>query len=220
VTDLPVPTATRLRRPSWRDTRLLVGVLIVAASVALGARVVAAADRSVPVYATTTTLVTGRALSPSDLTVVRVHLGPGTATYLSARSPVPVGVTVVRTLGAGELVPISALGTSAAVQVRPVTVPLEGAPPAGLRAGTRVDVWSSAKDLTAGATTYQAPRRLAEAVEVSAVTGDGDRWSVARGSSVQVLLGRSELPAVLDGLANGARMVLIPVPGSAVPDPG
>lgn len=220
MTELPVPTAMRLQRPSWRDTRLLVGVLIVLASVALGARVVAVADGTVPVYAATTTLVTGRSLDASDVTTVRVHLGSGTAAYLSARSPVPAGATVLRTLGAGELVPLSALGTSATVQVRPVTVPLEGAVPVGLRVGTRVDVWSSAKDSADGATAYQAPQRLVEAAEVSAVTGDGGRLSVSRGSSVQVLLRSSELPTVLDGLANGARMVLLPVPGSVAPDVG
>ena len=51
MTDLPTPTATRLRRPSWRDSRLLVGVLLVLVSTVLGSVVVARADDRVPVYA-------------------------------------------------------------------------------------------------------------------------------------------------------------------------
>ena len=49
-----LPSATVARRfqtPSWRDTRLLVGVLLVLVSVVAGAVVVDRADRTVPVYA-------------------------------------------------------------------------------------------------------------------------------------------------------------------------
>jgi hypothetical protein len=213
MTDLPNPAATRLQRPSWRDTRLVVGLLIMLASVALGARVVAAADDTVPVYAANATLVTGHPLTTADLTVVRVHLGGGSAPYLRAQSPPPADAVLLRTLGVGELVPVSALGRASALAVRPVTVPLDGVPAAGLRAGARVDVWSSARDPAAGATAYKAPVRLARAVEVSAVTTGEGSLSVATGGSVQVLLGESELPVVLDALANGARLVLVPVPG-------
>ena len=38
------PAATRTRTPGWRDPRLWVGVVVVAGSVLLGARVVGAAD--------------------------------------------------------------------------------------------------------------------------------------------------------------------------------
>lgn len=213
MTDLAIPAAARLRRPSWRDTRLIVGLLIVLASVALGARVVAAADDTVALYAAGTTLVTGRRLTAADLTVVRVRLGAGTAAYLPARSPLPAGATVLRTLGAGELIPVSAVGAAALVQVRPVTVPLNGAPPVGLGAGARVDVWSSARDPGVGAARYRSPARLAGGVEVSAVTRDESGLSVTRGGSAQVLLRESQLPAVLDALANDARLVLVPVPG-------
>lgn len=218
MTDLPTPAAARLRRPSWRDTRLLVGLLIVLASVALGARVVAAADDTVPVYAAVTTLVTGRTLVAGDLTVVRVRLGSAASSYLDARSPLPAGVTALRTIGARELIPVSAIGSSRRLTTRPVTVPLEGSPPEGVRAGARVDVWSSARDPVAGATVFRAPQRLAEVAEVSAVTGVGEGLSLSRGSSVQVLLGESELKAVLDALANGARIALVPVPGPVAPD--
>jgi hypothetical protein len=220
VSDLPEPSAARLQQPSWRDTRLVVGLLIVLASVALGARVVAAADDTVPVYAAGGTLVTGHTLSSADLTVVRVRLGTGTAAYLPARSPIPAGATLLHTLGPGELVPVSAIGTAASLPLRPVTLPLDSAPPAGLRAGTRADVWSSARDPGTGSTAYKRPTRLAEAVEVSAVSATEGGLAVTQGGSVQVLLGPSELPVALDALANGARLVLVPVPGSTVSSVG
>src|SRR5665648_686996 len=43
------PPAVRLRRPGWRDTRFLVGLVLVALSVAMGAAAFSAAARTVPV---------------------------------------------------------------------------------------------------------------------------------------------------------------------------
>ena len=45
------PPPTRHRRPGWRDPRILVGLVIVAASVLVGVKVLAAADDSVGVWA-------------------------------------------------------------------------------------------------------------------------------------------------------------------------
>ncbi len=45
------PVARRVRPPRWLDLRLVLGVLLVLGSVLLGARVVGAADATVPVWA-------------------------------------------------------------------------------------------------------------------------------------------------------------------------
>ncbi len=215
----PVPAA-RLRRPSWRDTRLVVGLLIVLVSVAVGARVVAAADDTHPAYVASTTLVPGRALTQADLRVVRVQLGGAGGGYLRPGGPLPAGATVLRTIPAGELVPVSAVGPATAVAVRPVTVPMDEGLPAGLQVGSRVDVWSSARDPAAGGTVYRAPVRLADAAEISSLVAAGSGLTLAQGAAVQVLLGEAELRAVLDALANGARIVLVPAPGAPVPAAG
>lgn len=205
----------RLRRPSWRDTRLIVGVLIVMASVALGARVVAAADRTVPAYAATTTLVAGRTLDMNDLRVVRVHLGSSMAGYLSPGTALPARATIVRTVQVGELIPRSAIGPGAAGSTRPVSVPVDGSLPAQLRPGAWVDVWSSARDPGAGETAYRPPVLLARAAEVATVTPVGTGLSLSQGASVQVLVDEGALRAVLDALANDARLALIPAPAAA-----
>src|SRR3954452_20167145 len=66
VLDLPAPVAARLRRPGWRDPRLLVGVVMVAASVALGSWAVQSAQTTVPVYVARDALVPGQRLEPDD----------------------------------------------------------------------------------------------------------------------------------------------------------
>jgi hypothetical protein len=217
VSDLYVP-ATRLRRPSWRDSRLLIGVVIVLASVAIGARVVAAADDSIPVYAAAGTLASGHPIGAGDVRVVRVRLGAGTATYLSARLQLPPGLVVTRALGEGELVPRSAVAAAGDLTRRPVPIPIAAPLPEALRPGVAVDVWSSAKDTATGSTGYRAPVRIAEHAEVYAVTAPGAGLAAAQASAVQVLLEEAELRAVLDGLANGAKLAVVPAPGTS-PDP-
>ena len=87
----PAASAARLRRPSWRDGRLLIGLVIVLASVALGARVVALADDTVPVYAARAELPPGTALTPDELVVVRARITGTEGRYLDAAAPVPGG---------------------------------------------------------------------------------------------------------------------------------
>lgn len=218
ATALPAATASRLRRPSWRDWRLLVGLLLMLAAVAAGARVVALADQTVPVFATRSALPAGTSLSGDVLTVARVRVTGTDARYLDARAGVPAGHVLLRSLGPGEIVPVSAVGTAAQLSTRPVAIPLEGVPPAGLVAGGRVDVWASERERATGdSVRYAAPRLLAGAVDVYHVAAAGGSLSAGRTATVEVLLDEQELPLVLDALANDARTAIVPVPGDAAP---
>lgn len=216
MTDLPAPVAARLRRPSWRDTRLVVGVLLVLASVALGARVVAAADDTVAVYAAVAALPEGSTVASDALRVVRVRLPDGTAGYLDAARPLPADAVALRTVGAGELVPSGAVGRAADLSRRPVSVPLADGVPAGIAPGGRLDVWVSRRlpDRT-GAVAFGPPERVVEGAEVFAVSADDGSLGGVRPASVQILLERPALQAVLDAFANDAKVAVVPVPGTA-----
>jgi hypothetical protein len=214
ATPSPAPAA-RLRRPSWRDARLLVGLVLILASVAVGARVVALADDTVPLYAARTALPSGTPLSAENLFVARARITGTDVEYLDARRAPPEGQVLLRQVGPGELVPVSAVGPASVLATRPVTVPLDGAPPAGLVTGAIVDVWASERSRsTEEGAQYVAPRRIARDVEVFHVANDSGSLSAAAGSTVEVLLDEAELPLVLDALANEARTAVVPVPGS------
>jgi len=218
VSDVQVPAA-RLRRPSWRDSRLLIGVLIVLVSVVAGARVMALADDTVPVFAAATTLPSGHVLAAGDVRVVRVRLGAGAAPYLSAGAGLAKGLVLARPVGAGELLPVAALGAPGSMTRRPVSVPLPAPLPVGLQPGMSVDLWSSAKETGDGASGYKPPVRIATGAEVYAVQQSGAGLAVATGDSVQVLLEEGEVRAVLDALANGAKVALVPAPGGVPASP-
>jgi hypothetical protein len=212
---LPQPRAARLRRPSWRDSRLLIGVVIVLASVAFGSRVVAAADSSTPVFAAAVTLPAGHTLTTDDITIVRVRLGGATKGYLTVATGMPLTAVMLRTVAAGELIPLTAVGPASALTRRPVSVPVPAPVPDGLVPGAQVDVWSSAKEVGAGSSGYRPPARIATGASIASVSGDGSGLGAARSATVQVLLEETELKAVLDALANGARLALVPAPAGA-----
>src|SRR3954467_2461419 len=69
------PVARRVRPPRWLDLRLAPGVLLVLGSVLVGARVVSAADATVPVWSATGDLAAGTVLSADDLAAVPGRLG-------------------------------------------------------------------------------------------------------------------------------------------------
>lgn len=214
MTQLPSVPVQRLRPPSWRDPRLAVGIVLVLASVALGARVVTAADETQPVWAAAHTLTPGDAIGADDVRVVRARIDGAERTYLPAGGEVPAGLVALRSVGQGELLARSGVGSVDGVEVKPVAIPVDGALPAGLVKGARVDVWVAQPDEEkAGA--FTRPERLVEAAEVSEVATAGGTFGSGGGTTVQVLMDDERLATVLGALANGADVSVVLLPGSA-----
>lgn len=225
-------TAARLRAPSWRDPRLVVGLLLVLTSVLLGARVVAAASSTTGVWVAARTLVPGEAVTPEDLRRVDVHVDGGAGAYLPAGAPLADGAVVLREVVAGDLVPRSSLGSTADLTTRPVGLPVSGPVPSGLVAGALVDVWvvppaarggavatTSGASVASGASSGVAragagPHQLATSAVVAEVTTDSSAFSTGRGAVVQVELAPAELQQALQALADDASVSLVLVPGS------
>ncbi|RYV50174.1 hypothetical protein EUA98_15010 [Pengzhenrongella frigida] len=209
------PVAVRLRRPTWRDPRLLAGVVMVAAAVALGAWVVSAAEANTPVYVARGTLTPGETVSGADLVVGRVRLGSAEAGhYLAATAAPPSGLVVLRTVAAGELVPLSALGEAAALDVRPVPVVVADAPSAGVVEGAQVDLWVTPE---LDGEVSAAPRQLAANLEVAEVARPAGAFAVGSRTTVHVLVPTGSLPEVLAALAADGTAWLVLVPGTGGP---
>jgi hypothetical protein len=138
-----------VRPPRWLDLRLVLGVLLVLGSVLLGARIVSAADATVPVWAVTADLAAGTELTADDLVAVDVRLDDVASAYMSARTPL-VGRTLAQAVREGELMPSAAL--EAADELVQLALPVQsGYVPPGLERGQLVDVYAVA-DPAAGAT--------------------------------------------------------------------
>src|SRR4051794_10469446 len=170
---LPGPTPRRVRPPRWLDLRLVLGLLLVLGSVLLVARVVSAADATVPVWAASGNLAAGTVLTADDLVAVDVRLDDAARAYLSTATR-PEGRTLSRAVSAGELLPRSALVEQE--ELVQLALPVQaGYVPPSLQRGQLVDVYAVA-DPVAGAT----------------AVADGSVDRVVTAAPVQAISGRSE----------------------------
>lgn len=173
-------TAQRTRPPGWRDPRLWIGLALVAGSVLLGARVVAAADESVPVWAARADLGAGTTLRPGDLVREQVRLADPADLdrYLRADEPLPAEAGLLRPVGAGELVPRAALGERSGTVEVPLAVDPEQVPES-VRQGSVVDVYLLGSAATSAATGAEAPTGAPALAGVSVVDARTSQESLA-----------------------------------------
>lgn len=193
--------ASRIRRPSWRDPRLGIGIVLVALSVALGAWAVASAGRTVPVWAASRTITPGEPLAGA---ILAVEVSPTIKSrYLSALET-PTGVAD-RVVGAGELVPASAVVAPETLDIRTVVVSAEGQLSPAVVAGSRVDVWLSPKD--------GSPSHLVmEDVVVRSLVENSGAFT-SRGRDVELVLDSARVGEVISAMSDGGAMVIVPRSG-------
>lgn len=139
---LPAPAAKRLVKPSWKDARLLIGILLVLLAVVLGALAFSAADNRVGVWAAKTTMTPGERIEQEDLVRVEVQLGDGAAEYVGSSERMPNGAVVDRTVRPGEIIPRSAVVDPTDRRVRPVPVHVDPIYLSNLTKGSRVGVYA------------------------------------------------------------------------------
>jgi len=211
---LPTPVAPRLRRPTWKDPRLLVGCALVAGSVALGATVVSSARDTAPVYVAAHDLVPGDPVTASDLRVVDVNLGGEARRYLAPEGGgLAAGAVATGVVRSGELLPRTALGRAADVEVRAVAVPVSGTLSDRVRTGSTVDVWfvpKAASGAVATGADDAGPRRLTQGAVVAQVDEPGSSLVVGGETTVQVLVQQHDLPTVLAALAADGTVTVVP----------
>lgn len=197
----------RLRKPGWRDPRLLIGLGLLALGIGGGSVVVNSASKTVPVYTVKSTLPAGVALTPESLTTRQVRVPDLDSTYLTPSTADPqwweAQPQVVRTISAGEMLPLSALTTETDQQLRPVPLTATSSL-GGLEIGSTVDLWH-VSDANSGAHA----RPLVEGIEVSAIGEETGPLSFSGAISVTVLVPISELESVLTAKSDSGTIEIV-----------
>src|SRR3954468_1212487 len=206
----PSPVPRRVRPPRWLDLRLVLGVLLVLGSVLLGARVVGAADATVPVWAVTGDLAAGPHLDAGDLRAVDVRLGDAADAYLST-STRPEGRTLARAVRAGELLPRAALDE--VPELVQLALPVQsGYVPPGLERGQVVDVYAVA-DPAAGATgaAYGSVTPVVRKAPVQAISGRSEGVLSTPTTAIQVVVAvaAGDAAGVLAAIAGRPLVVVV-----------
>lgn len=197
-------------RPFWGDARFLLGVLLVAVSVAGVWLVVGAARQTAPVLAASRTIVPGEAVGADDFRTVEVALGLTGDAYVAAGS-LPAGAVATRTIGEGELVPAEAVGAAADTRVTTVVIDTAVDVPATIDAGTRVEVWF-APAVERGV--FDTPRILVADATVVSVTRDEGVIGDA-GAALELVIPRADVAATLAAVSDGSSLSVVPVTGGA-----
>lgn len=203
-------TGARLKRPSWKDPRLLVGILLVLASVVGVISLVGSADQTTEVYAARDSIAVGEKLTPDNVTRIKVRLGETEENYVTVESGLPEGVVAVQRIGKNQLVPKESLGKVDVLDRKPVAVTIEETLPAQAVAGTRVDVWVALPDARNG---FSEPKLLLPGAEIAQVTTGSTALGSSRNTVLMVLVADSQMPALLGAQANQAKISVVWNPG-------
>ncbi|WP_136023838.1 SAF domain-containing protein [Microbacterium sp. K27] len=202
MASLPPP-----RRAFWGDVRFLVGIALVALSIAGVWLIVSASDHAVPALQATRTIAQGEELTSSDFQVVDVGLGSLADDYLGPEDVRP-GSVAARTLQSGELVPTSALTDADSSRSTTVVIQSSTGIPEGVEAGTVVEIWQ-APPLDEGRS-YDVPRILVADVIVHDVL-DQEGVLADTGSQLEVVIDRADVADVLAATTGGAALSVVPV---------
>lgn len=198
--------APRLKRPSWKDPRLLIGLLLVLVSTVGVIALLDSQDTSTEVYSAREDIPVGSPLTQEDFVVVPVQLGDTTDAYLGVAGGLPANAVATRLVTQGELLPSTAVGSADQLDRKPVGLSVESPLPSGTSAGDRVDVWVS---LQTDRNTFEEPRLLLEAAEVAELTVGESALGSRSATLVQILVDDAAMPELLNALSNDARIAVV-----------
>lgn len=200
----------RLRTPRWKDPRLIVGIVLVVASVLMGAVLVSRLSETTSVLVARSAIVPGEPITAEDLTTVELRLGDQTDHYVGTLEAIPEGAVALRTIRSGELVPMSAIGQAAEVPLRPVVIPVDAAVAESVVPGATVELWHTAPAAEEGA---DAQARLLVADAVVRRIDEGSSLGMQE-MSVEVLVPGDSVDEVLEVLSQDERLDVIGIPGA------
>lgn len=200
--------STAARRRIAVDLRLVLGFVLVAASVAGVVALVAALDHRTTVYAAATALSPGDRVGRADLVERSVSLDGADALYLRADELPDGGLVVVRPVRDGELLPRTAVGDASGVRSTALVLELGAPPSSSVRPGSTVDVWAA--PAAADGRGFGAPAVLVADAVVVRVVEDDRLVSAAHAGAVEVLVPRSRVARVLQAQANGDALAVVP----------
>lgn len=199
--------AQRFKKPTWRDPRLVVGLLLVLTSIVAVVLLISALNRTDPYYVAAHDLSVGQRITEDDLVTVDVRLQDAASQYVSGGTELSENDVLVQRIPKGQLVPTAAVGTVDELDRSPVGIALDTPLPAEASAGSRVDVWVA--DQKASGRGYESPRKLVPGAEISKIESTNSALASSTGTTVHVLATPAQIEPLVDALGNSAKVTLV-----------
>lgn len=205
--------AARISKPSWKDPRLLIGVLLVLLSVAGAVALVGSADKTTQVYAAREEIAVGQQITTEDLSIVKVRLDEVEEGYITVEDGLSAGKVALQRVARNQLLPRESLGTADALDRKPVAIAMDGELPAQAGPGARVDVWVA---MPGAAAAYEDPQLLLPGAEIAQIVPGSATLGAAKTSTVLVLVTDGQMPKLLGAQANKAKVSVVWNPAGRV----
>jgi len=202
-----------MRKPSWKDPRLLIGLLLVLGSIAGVSALLGTADRTTQVFAARNDIAVGQTVTESDLAVVKVRLDDVEAAYVTVENGLAAGKVALQRVAKDQLVPKQSLGSSDALDRKPVTIALEEELPEQAVPGARVDVWIS---MPGSNSAFEEPELLLPSAEIAEMTDGNATFGSAKTTVVMVLVTDDQMPKLLGAQANKAKVSVVWNPAGVI----
>ncbi|MGG5171210.1 hypothetical protein ACQR35_03385 [Pseudarthrobacter sp. J1738] len=206
-------TAARLKKPSWKDPRLLVGILLVLCSVAGVVALITSMDRTTEVFVANAPIAVGQKVDAGSLGRAKVQLGDTQDSYILASDGVPESSIATRMIPKGQLLPKDSVGHADALDRKPVAITIDQALPAQAVVGSHVDVWVAMPDTRNG---YQEPQLLLPGAEIGDIVASSQSLGSSSAKSVLVLVSDAQMPKLLGAQANKAKISVVWDPAGGV----
>jgi hypothetical protein len=191
------------------DIRLVIGCVLVGASIAGVYGIVATADHTTAVYVVNRPLAAGHVLHSRDLAVVHVRLAGASALYVD-EGGLRSGTVLLRPLENGEFLPLSALGSARDITSTTLVVALTSQLPVETHPGAIMDLWTAPQ---LGQNNFGPPTVLVAQAQIARVVESNGIGSAAQGVEVEVIIPRTKVAQVLQAQANGDVLSLVPAAG-------
>jgi len=192
-----------------RDFRLWLGIGLLMFSIFAISHLVSTAGARTNSVALIHDIAAGQQLTLEDLEVVRVAL-PNSQNYVASIDSA-LGMTVVRSMSAGELIPVSLNSSGSSSNLRSVSLPIRAGHFPALESGDLVDIWSTPS--SEGIQIPGPPSLLSKAATVASLPADIDPNS---DSALTVLLPKNEVAKVIAALRDGQIDVVVLPKGSVL----
>ncbi|WP_197517567.1 SAF domain-containing protein [Microbacterium karelineae] len=202
----PSPRPTRRARSSLLDARFLIGIALVACSVAGVWGVVHAARETAPVLVAARAIVPGQTITAADVVEIEAQLGDAAAGYI-VPADLEAGLVSTRAVAEGELVPAAAVGDPDDADVTTVVVRSALDVPGDIVPGDTVELWA-APVVSPGE--HGDPLVIVPDAIVGQVRAD-DGVVASAGAVLELVVARDAVAGVLAHVAGGSAISAVPV---------
>lgn len=213
---MDVPQARRLERPTWINSRTILGLLLFVGSFAGGQRLLAQESPGFRMWVAREDLAAGTQISPADLQLVTMDLPASVAASYAGEATALDSAVLSQPVLAGQMIPTAwAAETFLAGRLMSIPVESDHAVGGALRPGDLVDVFATFKQAQGQAKTIL----LAASVELVDTISGSDLLGDSGGlSGITVAVSEKEAPRIAFALRTG-ELDVVKVLGDQATDP-